>query len=382
MRPIGGHGTVEIGGALSEIFFAYTCCTRSLYSRVGGLELNLIEEIDWFSSILTTTHDEQKLKISTMEEGPSINPDLVLKFQFSESIYEYTERDVALYALGVGAPGPNPVDPLELPFVYHPKGQEFVRVLPTFPVVWPFSLTESLKSVDGLHYDPKLLLHGEQYLEIYKQLPTRGRIRSSSRISGLHDKVKAAIVEVEVLSHDDGTGELLCLNRFTVFLRGAGGFSPTSSKLFSYSERTTNLDRVTPIPPTIKASTSSPPTAVFEDQSQTSQALLYRLSGDYNPIHADPAIAGQAGFDRPILMGLCSLGYAVRAVIRCLCFGDSGRVQSVQGRFLSHVFPGEKLVTEMWADASGNKVTYICKANGRSVLSGFVTLTPPPASRL
>ncbi|KAL2620526.1 hypothetical protein R1flu_000731 [Riccia fluitans] len=315
-----------------------------------------------------------------MGDVPRINPDLVLKFQFPENFYEYTERDVALYALGVGAPGPNPVDPLELPFAYHPKGQEFIRVLPTFAVVWPANLTETLKSVDGLHYDPKLLLHGEQYLEIYKPFPTRGRIRNSSRIAGLHDKGKAAIVELEVLSYDVGTGNLLCLNRFTIFLRGAGGFSSSSSKLFSYSKRTSNLENVVPLK--MKAFTDSPPTAVFEDESHTSQALLYRLSGDYNPIHSDPAIAGQAGFERPILMGLCTLAYAVRAVIRCLCFGDPGRVQSVQGRFLSHVFPGEKLVTEMWVDASGSKVAYTCKANGRSVLSGSVTLTPPPSSRL
>ncbi|KAG6541437.1 hypothetical protein Mapa_017216 [Marchantia paleacea] len=308
-----------------------------------------------------------------MARIPSIDPEIVLRFQFPESFFEYTEKDVALYALGVGAPGPDPVDPVELPFVYNPKGLEHIRVLPSFGVIMPGSMMGTLASIEGLHYDRTLLLHGEQYMEVYKALPTSGRVRSTTRISGLHDKAKAAIVELEVLNYDDGTGDLLCLCRYTIFLRGAGGFS-SSAKPFSYSKRATDLKNAGPPPKMAPAGVA--PSFVVEDQSQTSQALLYRLSGDSNPIHTDPQIAAQAGFQRPIMMGLCTFGYAVRAVIRSCCNGDPTKVQSFQGRFLSHTYPGEKLTTEIWLDASRTSLTYVCKANGRKVLSGFSTLAP------
>ncbi|BBN14476.1 protein MpECH2 [Marchantia polymorpha subsp. ruderalis] len=302
----------------------------------------------------------------------SIDPELVLRFQIPDSFWEYTEKDVALYALGVGAPGPDPVDPVELPFVYNPKGLEHLKVLPSFAVIIPGSMMETLASIDGLHYDETLLLHGEQYMEIYKAIPTSCKGRSTKRISGLHDKKKAAIVEVEVMNYNDRTGDLLSLCRYTIFLRGAGGFSP-SAKPFSYSKRTMNLKNAGRPPPK-SAPADVAPSFVVEDQSQTSQALLYRLSGDANPIHTDPKVAAQAGFERPIMMGLCTYGYAVRAIIRSCCHGDPSMMQSFQGRFLSHVYPGEKLTTEIWLDASRANVTYVCKAGGRKVLAGISTL--------
>ncbi|CAM6084651.1 unnamed protein product [Calypogeia fissa] len=311
-----------------------------------------------------------------MANLPRIQPELALKYKFPDVTFEYTERDVALYALGVGAAGENPVDPLELPFVYHPEGQTSITVLPTFAVVYVSHLIRLVDSIDGLHYDPNLLLHGEHYTEIYKPLPTCGQIRSSVRISGLHDKGKAAIVEIELLSHDSKTGDKICLSRITIFLRGAGGFSP-SSQPFSYSNRTTYLPKTTSGPSTSKSGQpEGAPDVVYHDQTRPSQALIYRLSGDYNPLHSDPLYATQAGFQRPILHGLCTLGYAVRAVIRSCCKGDATRIQSFQGRFLSHVYPGEKLTTEMWLDASQSRVSYKTKADGRAVLAGTVLLTP------
>ncbi|CAM6019425.1 unnamed protein product [Sphagnum balticum] len=307
---------------------------------------------------------------------PRINPDLLLAAQLPVVDFTYTERDVALYALGVGAQGADACNPTELPFLYHPDGQSSIKVLPTFAVLFANDFVVLLSKVPGLHFDRNLLLHGEQYLEVYKPLPTHGNIRSSIRISGLQDKVKAAVLELEILSHNIDTGDVLCMNRITVFLRGAGGFS-TSSPPFSYSDRKSQLNLTPLSKPSIPAQ-ELPPDIVIEEQTHPSQALLYRLSGDYNPLHSDPSYAKAAGFPRPILHGLCTFGYATRAVIQLCCGGEPTLVRSVQGRFLLHVFPGETLVTEIWENKKESVATFKVKVKerGKVVLSGTVRLHP------
>lgn len=298
---------------------------------------------------------------------PTIEPELVLAHKLPESFIDYTERDVALYALGVGACGANAVDEEELKYVYHQYGQSYIQVLPTFAVLFPFGLTSNLMEVPGLHFEPSLLLHGQQYLEVYKPLPTNCHIQNRAHIAGLHDKGKATIVEVESTSINKETGEVLCRNRSTIYLRGTGGFSKTS-ELYSYSSPS-SMPKVTPI--VIPKDT---PFAVHEDHTQQSQALLYRLSGDYNPLHSDPMVANIAGFSRPILHGLCTLGYAVRAIIKCCCNGKPALVKSVLGRFILHVYPGETLITEMWKTDS--RVIYQTRVKERQkvVLSGAVVV--------
>jgi len=310
-----------------------------------------------------------------MASLPRINPQQVLAFQFPEMNLTYTERDVALYALGVGAAGADPCDQLELPFA---RPQPSMKVLPTFAVLFPGKTVEILQKIPGLHYDPNLLLHGEQYLEIYQPLPANAIIHNRLRISGLHDKGKAAILELETLSRDEG-GNVLCLNRNTIFLRGAGGFS-TSGNAYSFSDRTSSAvgsgSNVTPKKGSLTGDRE--PDFVFEDRTLPSQALWYSLSGDTNPLHSDPAYAKKAGFSRPILHGLCTFGYATRAVVACLCGGDPNMVQSMQGRFLLHVFPGETVITEMWADKGQKRVDYKLKVKERNqiVLSGTINLRP------
>ncbi|XP_052732030.1 enoyl-CoA hydratase 2, peroxisomal isoform X2 [Vigna angularis] len=215
-------------------------------------------------------------------------------------------------------------------------------------------------------YDPRLLLHGQQYIELYKPFPSSCQIHNKISLAGLHDKGKAAILEIETKSYEKDSGDLLCMNRTTVFLRGAGGFSK-SSKPFSYTNYPSNQTSAVKIPESI-------PFSVFEDRTQPSQALLYRLSGDHNPLHSDPIIAKVAGFSQPILHGLCTLGFAVRAIIKCICRGDQDLIKSIAGRFLLHVYPGETLVTEMWLE--GLRVIYRTKVKERkrTVLSGFVDL--------
>jgi peroxisomal enoyl-CoA hydratase 2 len=164
--------------------------------------------------------------------------------------------------------------------------------------------------------------------------------------------------------------------RITVFLRGAGGFS-TSSPPFSYSERKSQLN-LTPLSKPSVLAQELPPDIVVEEQTHPSQALLYRLSGDYNPLHSDPSYAKAAGFPRPILHGLCTFGYATRAIIQFCCGGEPTLIQSVQGRFLLHVFPGETLVTEIWQNKKESVATFKLKVKerGKVVLSGTVRLHP------
>ncbi|CAA2994633.1 enoyl- hydratase 2, peroxisomal [Olea europaea subsp. europaea] len=278
----------------------------------------------------------------------------------------FKSRDTALYALGVGACADDAVNDKELKYVYHHDGQQSIQVLPTFTALFSLDFTSQLAQLPGFQYDPHLLLHGQQYVEIYKPLPSSGCILNKATVAGLHDKVKAAVLEIEVVSYEKDTGEMLCMNRMTVFLRGAGGFSK-SSQPYSYTRYLANRTLEYKIPKT-------QPFSVYEQRTQPSQALLYRLSGDYNPLHSDPAVAEIAGFSRPILHGLCTLGFAVRAIIKCVCRGEPNMIKGISGRFLLHVYPGETLITEMWLE--GSRVLYQVKVKerNRAVLSGFVNL--------
>ncbi|BAT77641.1 hypothetical protein LR48_Vigan09g036200 [Vigna angularis] len=301
-----------------------------------------------------------------MANASQFDPELAISHKFPDTTYSYTERDAALYALGVGVCLSDAVDADELKYVYNENGQEFIKVLPTFATLLIRISGASSFNLPGLEYDPRLLLHGQQYIELYKPFPSSCQIHNKISLAGLHDKGKAAILEIETKSYEKDSGDLLCMNRTTVFLRGAGGFSK-SSKPFSYTNYPSNQTSAVKIPESI-------PFSVFEDRTQPSQALLYRLSGDHNPLHSDPIIAKVAGFSQPILHGLCTLGFAVRAIIKCICRGDQDLIKSIAGRFLLHVYPGETLVTEMWLE--GLRVIYRTKVKERkrTVLSGFVDL--------
>ncbi|KAK8580781.1 hypothetical protein V6N12_071033 [Hibiscus sabdariffa] len=272
-------------------------------------------------------------------------------------------------ALGVGACGRYAIDTNELKYVYHENGQQFIKVLPTFSTLFSLGSVPQGKDLPGFRFDPRLLLHGQQHIEVFKPLPSNATvitIHNKVSLAGLHDKGKAA--------YEEGSGELLSLNRLSAFLHGAGGFSDPSQP-FTYRDYPANQLSAIRVP-------ESPPYAVFEDCTQPSQAcvLLFvqhcciRLSGDYNPLHSDPMFAEVSGFPRPILHGLCTLGFAVRAIIKRICRGDPDMVKTISGRFLLHVYPGETLVTEMWLQDL--RVIYRVKAKDRNlaVLSGFVHL--------
>ncbi|KAK4481371.1 hypothetical protein RD792_012258, partial [Penstemon davidsonii] len=276
-------------------------------------------------------------------------------------------RDAALYALGIGACSRDAIDDKELKYVYHQDGQESIEVLPTFAALFSIGVQAQIANIPGFEFDPRLLLHGQQYIEIYKPLPSSACLLNKTTIAGLHDKGKATVLEIEVSSYEKESGVLLCMNRMAIYLRGAGGFSK-SSQPYSYTKYPSSQALAYKIPKT-------QPFAVYEECTQPSQALLYRLSGDYNPLHSDPKFAEIAGFSRPILHGLCTLGYAVRAININICRGQQNMIKNISGRFLLHVYPGETLITEMWLEGSRVMYQVKVKERNRAVLSGVVHLS-------
>ncbi|MCL7040793.1 hypothetical protein MKW94_021622 [Papaver nudicaule] len=301
-----------------------------------------------------------------------MDPEAIISYEFPEAEFTYTERDVAYYALGIGACSGNAVDEKELKYVYHENGQSNIKVLPTFATLFNPGAIRNFMSIPSLEFDPRLLLHGQQYIEIYSPLPANACIQNKAVVAGLHDKGKAAVIEVDTTSYDKESGKVLCLNRLTVYLRGAGGFSKSSPP---YSCSKYPADQIKPV-----KFPNCQPFVVYEECTQKSQALLYRLSGDYNPLHSDPMVAEVAGFSRPILHGLCTLGFAVRAIIKCVCNGEPTRVKNILGRFLLHVYPGETLITEMWLEDSRVLYKTKVKERNKTVLSGYVGLHHLPAS--
>lgn len=238
----------------------------------------------------------------------------------------WTERDVLLYHLSIGAGHEEP--PLER--VFEPR----LRVLPTFAVVagQGISAQEAMApSMDapGLDLDMRTILHAGQATELHQPIPTSGSARIATSVSDVWDKQKAAVVVLEQVAYDD-TDEPLWTNRMQVWARGEGGFGGEPGPKTSWS------------PPERR------PDHVLETRTRVDQALLYRLNGDLNPLHADPEFASLAGFDRPILHGLCTYGIVARDVIDGVLDGDETRMASYGARFAGVVLPGETIRTSVW----------------------------------
>ncbi|MFQ5421201.1 MAG: MaoC/PaaZ C-terminal domain-containing protein [Anaerolineae bacterium] len=277
-----------------------------------------------------------------------VDPDKALGHEFTPKTVAYDEKDLCLYALGIGA-GRDPLDTDDLKFVYELNRAGF-HALPTYAVTFPFAVMWQISDTPGLKFNPMLLLHGEQYLELKKPLPTKATLTHSARISQIYDKGSGALVLVDIHSRDEN-GEEIAYNQASIFLRGIGGFGGErgpSSRINLPPER--------------------PPDVIHEEQIRPDQALLYRLAGnDPNPLHADPQFAAMGGFDRPILHGLCTLGFVTRAVLKHCAGNDPARFHSLKTRFTGHVFPGETLVTEMW-QTSDTEVIVQSKVKERDVV--------------
>jgi acyl dehydratase len=276
-----------------------------------------------------------------------IDPEKAFGAKFPATESSWGHDQVILYHLGIGAGMEKPTDPRELEYAY----EKNLKVLPSFAVIPVFSALGSLATIPGISINFALVLHGEQAIEIHKPIPVAADVVSEGRVAGLYDKGKAALIVLEVETREKSTGDKLFTNQFSVFARGEGGFGGESGP------KAGNL------PP------EREPDAVAESRTLPQQALIYRLSGDKNPLHADPEFAKMGGFDVPILHGLCSYGVVCKAVVDELLDGAVEKVAGYAARFAGVVFPGETIVTSMWNEGNEILISAKTKERGTPVIS-------------
>ncbi|MGW4566293.1 MaoC/PaaZ C-terminal domain-containing protein [Streptomyces sp. NPDC004561] len=246
----------------------------------------------------------------------------------------WTAKDVQLYHLGIGA-GTPATDPDELRYTLESR----LHVLPSFATVAGAGSPGVISglSMPGVDVDLAKVLHGGQSLRLHRPIPVAGTATATSRIAAVYDKGKAAVLVLRTdVTDADGP---LWTNDAQIFVRGEGGWG---------GDRGPSAGREAP---------TGPPDRTVERPIRPDQALLYRLSGDYNPLHADPEFAKLAGFDRPILHGLCTYGMTLKAVVDTLLGGDVSRVRSYATRFAGVVYPGETLRIRMWDEEGRVRVT-------------------------
>ncbi|HEY0684582.1 MAG TPA: MaoC/PaaZ C-terminal domain-containing protein [Steroidobacter sp.] len=267
--------------------------------------------------------------------------------QFEPIRHTYTRRDTMLYALGLGVGASDPTDTGDLKYVY----EKSLVALPMQAVTLAAAPMLLAQPEFGINY--KLLLHAEQTLQIHKPLPTEATVIGETSIDEIYDKgaEKGAILYLTRKLFDAASGDLLATMGNVAFLRGDGGFGGKSE----------GAPKPRPVPADRAADHSVALT------NMPNQALIYRLSGDYNPLHSDPEIAAIAGFNRPILHGLCHYGMAGRALIKTLCADDPSRLQRLDTRFTSPVYPGEPLHVEIWNIAAGD-ASFRVVASERNVI--------------
>jgi acyl dehydratase len=236
----------------------------------------------------------------------------------------WTSTDALLYAVGVGAGLGDPL--LELPFTTENTEGTPQQVLPTFAVL--VAQARAGRSLGS--FDPAMLVHAEQAFELHQPLPVAGTVTIVSTVTGIYDKISGALVTSESVATDVATGARLVTSRSGVFIRGEGGFGGDRGPGNGWQRPAGEPDHRVVQP------------------TRPEQALLYRLSGDRNPLHADPAFAARGGFSRPILHGLCTYGVTGRALLHTLCGSDPARFRSMSGRFTRPVLPGDTLVVSIW----------------------------------
>jgi len=256
----------------------------------------------------------------------------------------YTAKDTMLYALGLGF-GADPVDPHQLKFVY----EDGLKALPTMPVV----LAPLARAGVDLGINRKLVVHGEQGLTLHKPVPPAGTVVGRTYLDEIVDKGagKGALLLFRREVIDKETGQLIASIASTTFARGDGGFGGPTGPSKPVHELPSRA-------PDLSGDIATLPQA----------ALIYRLSGDYNPLHADPAFAKAGGFPRPILHGLCTYGVAGHALLRLVCDYDPTRLKRMDVRFSAPVYPGETIRTEIWREGAG-RFGFRCRVVERDVIA-------------
>ncbi len=258
--------------------------------------------------------------------------------EFDPIPHSWTWKDIALYNTGIGA--------TELDFTYENQ----LKTIPTYAVVPPFmALANSVGVIQG---NIMTLLHGEQRIEmISPSIPTNAKVITTAKLGdNIWDKGKGAVYSVDTLTKTEA-GEELFKNTFTIFLRGEGGFG---------GEKGPGVKNEAP---------DREPDQIVEDQTLPNQHLVYRLSGDTNPLHIDPNFAKMGGFDKPILHGLCSYGYVCRAVLKTFMDNDPEKLKVFDARFRNVVFPGQKIITKMWKESDKKILINAETDDGRTVIA-------------
>ena len=272
----------------------------------------------------------------------AIDYDKIMSLETKNQEFSYSDRETMLYGLGIGF-GKDPLNNEELKFVY----ERDLKTVPSMATVISWGAGNMRES--GINY--LLVLHGEQRLKMYEPLPHAADILVDSSVKGVFDKgkEKGALIITETDIKLKESEKLLCTLSSTTFARGDGGFGGPSDGA--------------PAPHSIPERKSDDE---FFSDTEPNQALIYRLSGDRNPLHSDPEIAKAAGFDAPILHGLCTYGTACRTIISNVCNYDSTLIEEFNVRFSSPVYPGEKISTEIWKD--DNVISFRCWVRDRNVM--------------
>lgn len=266
----------------------------------------------------------------------------------------WSDTESLLYALAVGAGQEDPL--AELSFTTENTAGVTQQVIPSFAVVLGFG--PGLPEVGD--YDPTRAVHAEQQVELDGPLPAAGEASVATTVTEMWDKGRDAIVWTETVLTDTASGRRLARSRTGAFLGGAGGFG---------GERGTTATWELP---------ERQPDHEVDFVTRPEQALLYRLTGDRNPLHADPAFAARGGFERPILHGMCTYGYATRLLVAALCDGDVARFGSIAGRFTRPVLPGDALSLQVWRDGDDGARFRVLAASGEVVIDrGSVALKRP-----
>ena len=274
-----------------------------------------------------------------------LNADTLLALDIPDVEHSYTEKDCILYALGVGL-GQDPVNEDELAFVYEKE----LKVLPTFALVQGYSAYWLRRPEVGVTWAK--VVHGEQGLVLHQPVKPQGTVIGRTRVLDVVDKGegRGALVFSERQIIDKASGDLLATLSQTTFCRGDGGFDGPKRETLPPHE----------LPPRV-------PDTICDLPTRPEMALIYRLSGDFNPLHAEPAFARAAGFPRPILHGLATFGVSGHALLKTFCGYDPARLTAMAGRFSAPVFPGETIRTEMWRD--GAVVSFRARVLERDVVA-------------
>jgi acyl dehydratase len=271
-----------------------------------------------------------------------INHDHVMSLTSSDQEFTYGDRETMLYALGIGM-GSDPMDKGELPFVY----ENGLKTIPTMATVIAWGAGRMGDT--GINYS--MVVHGEQRVTMHKPLPSSATILADSKFIACLDKGagKGAVLVGETTIRDKKDNSLLCTLVSSTFARADGGFGGPSEG-----------------GPEVHNVPSRAPDMEVDIPTRPDQALIYRLSGDRNPLHSDPDFAKMVGFPRPILHGLCTYGITCRAVMGAYCENDAAKILSHDVRFSAPVFPGETISVQMWRD--GNVISFEARVKTRDVV--------------